>query len=117
MTPGSPDRSGPRCNWFVEELDVPDGDPFAAPIEEVAAPIDLRQPDLVLRLAELVHAETELGVRCAIREHAGSVCSACPISQAADPGAMGELCRNGVEQERVCTLVVIEEQHAPERDS
>jgi hypothetical protein len=117
MTPGSPERTGPRCNWFdEEELDVPERDPFAAPIEEVAAPIDLRQPDLVLRLAELVHAETELGVRCPIRERAGSVCSACPISHAADSGAMGELCRNGVEQERVCTLVVIEEQHA-DRDS
>jgi hypothetical protein len=107
----------PKANWFVDELEVPASDPFEAPIEEVAAAIDLRaEPELVLRLAELLHEEAELdaaGMHCPIRARAGSVCSACPISQAARAGGLGPLCRNGAEQERVaCTLAVIEECNA-----
>jgi hypothetical protein len=102
-----------KANWFVAELDVSATDPFEGPIEEIAAVIDLRQPDLVMRLAELVHEEAELGISCPIRARAGSICSACPVSEAAHTGGRSALCRNGAEQERVlCTMAVVEERDA-----
>lgn len=111
MSRGAAD--GLKANWFVDELDVSAADPFEGPIEEIAAVIDLRQPDLVMRLAELVHEEAELGIACPIRARAGSVCSACPVSEAARSGGRSALCRNGAEQERVlCTMAVIEERDA-----
>jgi hypothetical protein len=106
--------ASPKAQWFVDELEVPTSDPFEGPIEEIATPIDLRaQPDLVLRLAELLHDEAQLGLSCPIRARSGSVCSACPVSQAARTGGLSALCRNGAEQERVlCTIAVIEERNA-----
>jgi hypothetical protein len=113
MSRGATDGPSPKANWFVAELDVTAADPFEGPIEEIAAVIDLRQTDLVMRLAELVQEEAELDVSCPIRARAGSTCSACPVSEAAHGGGRRALCRNGAEQERVlCTLAVIEERDA-----
>lgn len=103
--------ASPKANWFVDDLAGEDhADPFM-PIEEVGTPIDLRsEPELHLRLIDLLRTAGELdaqGVRCEIRERNDSVCAACPLSQANRPGAAGDLCRNGVEIERVLTTIQI----------
>jgi hypothetical protein len=108
--------SGVRADWFVE-APADDDDPFEAPVEEVGVPIDLRtEADLFARLHELLRLEGELdgaGIRCAIRERQSSVCSACPVSRAADPApGLPALCRCGVDQDRVLsTIAVVQERH------
>lgn len=108
----------PKARWFVDELDEDlDADPFEAPIQELGVEIDLRAaPDLLKQLTALVRAEGELdaaGVRCAIRDRPSSVCSACPLSQAAIPGdGLPALCRNGISQDRVLTLIAVQDRDA-----
>lgn len=101
---------GPKARWFLDDVDVGDADPFTAPVEELGTRLDLRsEPELMVRLTELIGEEGKLdaaGVTCPIRRCRESVCSACPVSQAATGSALGELCKIGVEQEVVLTTMV-----------
>lgn len=105
-----------RANWFTGE-GVPslDGepDPFVAPVEEVGASIDLREPGaaLNLRLRELLYREARLyerSITCAIKDSAESTCHACPMSEAHNVStSLGALCRLGREQEVVLTELAV----------
>lgn len=107
-----------KANWFVADfVELADDDPFVGPIEEVGTPIDLSttESDLHLRLIDLLRTACELdvqGVRCAIRERRDSVCAACPLSRAGEAGAFGDLCRNGIETERVITMIQVHQVNA-----
>jgi hypothetical protein len=95
-----------RANWFVEDLDVDDGDPFAD-VEELGQPIDLSgEPELNRRLIALAQRESQifdLGVECPIKDMADTSCLACPLSCRDEAVLASGLCEVGREQERVAT--------------
>lgn len=106
------DMTGTRANWFLQSIDDAEADPddpFQMPVEEVGQRIDLRDPrgKLELRLQELMVRESRLydrQVTCSIKDRPDTICSACPVSKAHDPGSvLGALCRIGRETEAVAT--------------
>lgn len=105
---------GTQANWFVAAVESAsdESDPWRAPIEEVGARIDLRDPQatLQLRLQELVHREVNLfnaQVTCPIKDRADTSCHACPVSEAGTESALSALCRLGREQESVLTEMAV----------
>lgn len=104
--------ASPKANWFLSELEQDlDLDPFEAPVQELGTKIDLRSDkDLMIRMVELVREEGDLDASCCLRARPNVVCSACPVSQAADATAHGALCRNSAEQERVMTTIAVKKE-------
>lgn len=94
-----------RADWFLD-VEVEDGDPFAATAAEVVGqPIVLVEDEGELRvaLADTLTREGELftrGVVCALKDAPDSTCCSCPI-RGAQNGEMATLCSVGREQEAI----------------
>lgn len=87
-----------KADWHTGMLSVAGGDPFADAEEA---------PDAFKLLCRAVKREAELresGLMCAIRDHADACCHACPVK-----GSKGELCKTGLEIERLATKLVATE--------
>lgn len=99
------------ANWFADLRDS-DDDVFGPRVEDVGKPIDLLgdEPKLNERLLGLLRQEDELaqaGTTCAVRDHADSTCSACPLRRTDPLDAVSALCTVGVTMERTLTAMAI----------
>lgn len=85
-----------KADWHTHGLTVDSGDPFAADGQKEEEPFPLLC-QAVKREAALRHA----GASCAIRDNPDACCHACPVK-----GSKGELCKVGLEIERLSTRLV-----------
>lgn len=115
-----------RADWGTTadaSAPAPEIDPFASAeslgVMEPLTPVDLTNTEDELReqFASLFERERNLfncGVECPLKEMPDSTCTACPVSRARDTNDpyMGQLCRVGVEQERVQMLLLAKRQQS-----
>lgn len=100
------------ANWFADLRGDNDDDVFGPRVEAVGKPIDLLgdEPKLNERLLGLLRQEDELtqaGTTCAVRDHADSTCSACPLRHTDPLDETTALCNVGVAMERTLTAMAI----------
>jgi len=75
-------------------------------------PLDTDRQSLYDRLTTLVRHESRLfnkGVTCAVKDAQDTCCSACPLNQSEGDSDESFLCRVGVEQEQVITLLAAQD--------
>jgi hypothetical protein len=109
-----------KANWFdatsVEDSD----DPLGPPIEIVGQLVEVGdEGKLEARLTALMGTEGRLweaNITCAIRDRTDTCCSACPVRHTDPLESLSELCRVGVEQERVVTAMAVQRQLAKASD-
>lgn len=110
---------GIKADWFDGVVAQDDADPLGPPIERVAEIIEVGDTaKLNERLQSLMATEARLWdaqVTCAIRDRPDTCCSACPVRRTDPLERLYELCRVGVEQERVVTAMAVQRQ-APDAD-
>jgi hypothetical protein len=106
-----------RADWHedAETVTSPEVDPFALPSSTpmmTTLPIDTDSQQLFDRLRTLIRHESGLfnkGVTCAVKDLPETCCSACPLNHSDGQGDSAFLCRVGVEQEHVITLLAAQD--------
>lgn len=106
-----------RADWHedAETVAPPGVDPFSVASSTpmmTTLPIDTDSQKLFDRLRALVRHESALfnkGVTCEIKDKHETCCSACPLNHADGEGDSSFLCRVGVEQEQVITLLAAQD--------
>lgn len=107
-----------RADWHEDADTVTSAevDPFSlasSGLMKTTLPIDTDSQKLFDRLRVLVKHESALfneGTTCAIKDKPETCCSACPVNDSDGDGNAAFLCRIGVEQEQVVTLIAAQEQ-------
>lgn len=108
---------GLRADWHegaAPAAPPPGVDPFDMPSSAVVATlsIDTDSQKLFDRLRALVGFEGGLfnkEVTCAIKDRPETCCSVCPVSQSNGDSDKAFLCRIGVEQEQILTLLAAQD--------
>lgn len=98
-----------RTNWFLDDLDLPDDDPFARVVTD-GTQLDLTDDleTIHARIRETLDREGDLYKRsivCPIKDDPSASCTVCPVRHADGDDPMTLLCELGLEQERLLTRV------------
>lgn len=108
---------GVKADWHEDaETVAPGVDPFSlasSPAMMSAPAIDTDSQKLFDRLTVLVRHESILfnkGVTCGVKDRPDTCCSACPLNESNGDSDRSFLCRVGVEQEQVITLIAAQDE-------